>query len=174
MWDALPERSACSYPAASFRQTTAPPSTIAGFWRATSETAEHHRLSVTHRPRSTAAVGHALRPTERLIFGAPTAGTPLLQADQTIGIGLPRKALVWEDASGVWSLQLIQRAARHALGHDPADVVHAIRRRPSEIRQLRQAVDPATRSSARSLRLAQTREMLPNGPVTNMSKDSRP
>jgi hypothetical protein len=59
-----------------------------------------------------AAVGHALRPTERLIFGAPTAGTPLLQTDQTIGIGLPLKALVWEDASGVWSLQLIQRGWR--------------------------------------------------------------
>jgi hypothetical protein len=64
-------------------------------------------------------------------------------------------------------------AARHALGHDTADVVHAIRRRPSEIRQLRQAVDPATRSSARSPRLAQTREMLPNGPATNTSKDCR-
>src|SRR5262249_30822640 len=50
--------------------------------------------------------------SEGAVLGAPTAGTPIPRADQTIGIGLPRKALVWEDASGVWSLQLIQRGWR--------------------------------------------------------------
>jgi uncharacterized protein (DUF302 family) len=44
-----------------------------------------------------------LRPTELLIFGNAAAGTPLMQAAQTIGIDLPLKALAWEDASGrVW------------------------------------------------------------------------
>jgi uncharacterized protein (DUF302 family) len=44
-----------------------------------------------------------LRPTELLIFGNARGGTPLMQADQTIGIDLPLKALVWEDAGGkVW------------------------------------------------------------------------
>jgi len=44
-----------------------------------------------------------MRPTELLIFGNATAGTPLMQATQTIGIDLPLKALAWEDASGrVW------------------------------------------------------------------------
>ena len=47
-----------------------------------------------------AAVGMELRPTEVLIFGNPQAGTPLMQAVQTIGIDLPLKALVWQDESG--------------------------------------------------------------------------
>ena len=46
------------------------------------------------------AVGMKLRPTEVLIFGNPQAGTPLMQAVQTIGIDLPLKALVWQDESG--------------------------------------------------------------------------
>jgi uncharacterized protein (DUF302 family) len=47
-----------------------------------------------------AAVGLALPPTEVLVFGNPRAGTPLMQAAQTIGIDLPLRALVWRDASG--------------------------------------------------------------------------
>ena len=47
-----------------------------------------------------AAVGLPLRPTEVLIFGNANGGTPLMQAVQTIGIDLPLKALVWQDASG--------------------------------------------------------------------------
>ena len=43
-----------------------------------------------------AAVGMELRPTEVLILGNPRAGTPLIQALQTIGIDLPLKALVWQ------------------------------------------------------------------------------
>src|SRR3712207_4267738 len=45
-------------------------------------------------------VGLELRPTEVLIFGNPRAGTPLMQAAQTIGIDLPLKALVWQDQIG--------------------------------------------------------------------------
>jgi uncharacterized protein (DUF302 family) len=41
-----------------------------------------------------------LRPTELLIFGNAKGGTPLMQAEQTIGIDLPLKTLVWQDASG--------------------------------------------------------------------------
>jgi uncharacterized protein (DUF302 family) len=47
-----------------------------------------------------AAAGLSLRPTEVLIFGNAKGGTPLMQAMQTIGIDLPLKALVWQDASG--------------------------------------------------------------------------
>ena len=48
-------------------------------------------------------VGLELRPTELLIFGAARGGTPLMQAQQSIGIDLPLKALAWEDAAGkVW------------------------------------------------------------------------
>ena len=47
-----------------------------------------------------AEAGLALRPTELIIFGNARGGTPLMQSVQTVGIDLPLKALVWEDASG--------------------------------------------------------------------------
>jgi uncharacterized protein (DUF302 family) len=47
-----------------------------------------------------AKTGMELRPTEVVLFGNPRAGTPLMQAAQTIGIDLPLKALVWQDAGG--------------------------------------------------------------------------
>ena len=47
-----------------------------------------------------AAVGMPLRPTELLIFGNARGGTPLMQAEQTVGIDLPLKALAFEDAAG--------------------------------------------------------------------------
>ena len=50
-----------------------------------------------------ARVGQTIRPTEVLIFGNPQGGTPFIQCAQTVGIDLPLKALVWQDASGqVW------------------------------------------------------------------------
>ena len=50
-----------------------------------------------------AKVGKTLRPTEVLIFGNPQGGTPFIECAQTVGIDLPLKVLVWEDATGqVW------------------------------------------------------------------------
>jgi uncharacterized protein (DUF302 family) len=50
-----------------------------------------------------ASVAMPLRPTELLIFGNPKAGTPLMQANQSIGIDLPLKILGWQDERGkVW------------------------------------------------------------------------
>ena len=50
-----------------------------------------------------AEAGLELRPTELIIFGNARGGTPLMQSVQTVGIDLPLKALVWEDASGtIW------------------------------------------------------------------------
>ena len=50
-----------------------------------------------------AKIGKKLRSTELLIFGNPQGGTPFMECNQTVGIDLPLKALVWEDASGqVW------------------------------------------------------------------------
>jgi uncharacterized protein (DUF302 family) len=46
-----------------------------------------------------AAVGLSLRPTDLLIFGNAKGGTPLMQSAQTIGIDLPLKVLVWQDAA---------------------------------------------------------------------------
>jgi uncharacterized protein (DUF302 family) len=46
-----------------------------------------------------ASVGMPLRPTTVVIFGNPAAGTPLMQSDQRVGLDLPLKALIWEDAN---------------------------------------------------------------------------
>ena len=47
-----------------------------------------------------AVVGLKLPPTELIIFGNARGGSPLMQSVQTVGIDLPLKALVWEDAAG--------------------------------------------------------------------------
>jgi uncharacterized protein (DUF302 family) len=50
-----------------------------------------------------ARAGLELRPEQMLVFGNPKAGTPLLQAEPVVGLDLPLKALVFEDAAGkVW------------------------------------------------------------------------
>jgi uncharacterized protein (DUF302 family) len=50
-----------------------------------------------------AKIGKTLLPTELLIFGNPQGGTPFMACAQSVGIDLPLKALVWEDASAqVW------------------------------------------------------------------------
>jgi uncharacterized protein (DUF302 family) len=65
-----------------------------------------HGMSVMARINHAALASEAglsLRPTEVVIFGNPRGGTPLMQASQTIGIDLPLKALVWQDAAGeIW------------------------------------------------------------------------
>src|SRR5438132_13736683 len=66
-----------------------------------------------------AEAGLALRPTELIIFGNARGGTPLMQSVQTVGIDLPLKALVWEDASGATWLSYNEPgwiAHRHGLG----------------------------------------------------------
>jgi uncharacterized protein (DUF302 family) len=47
-----------------------------------------------------ARAGLTMRPEQLLIFGNPKAGTPLMQAQPTVGLDLPLKALIWEDAEG--------------------------------------------------------------------------
>jgi uncharacterized protein (DUF302 family) len=54
---------------------------------------------IDHAAGATSA-GLELRPTTLVVFGNPVAGTPLMQAAQTVGIDLPLKALVWQDAQG--------------------------------------------------------------------------
>lgn len=65
------------------------------------------------------AAGLSLRPTELIVFGNGKGGTPLMQANQTAGIDLPLKALVYEDAAGkVWLAynDPVWIAQRHGLG----------------------------------------------------------
>ncbi len=71
-------------------------------------------------------VGMALRPTQVLIFGNAKGGTPLMQSDQTVGIDLPLKVLVWEDADGKTWLSYNDPkwiAQRHGLGADADRVI---------------------------------------------------
>jgi uncharacterized protein (DUF302 family) len=76
-----------------------------------------------------AAVGLPLRPTQLLVFGNAKGGTPLMQAAQTIGIDLPLKALVYEDAAGKTWLAYNDPAwlaQRHGLGQEVEPTVKAL------------------------------------------------
>jgi uncharacterized protein (DUF302 family) len=75
------------------------------------------------------AVGLALRPTELLIFGNARGGTLPMQTVQTLGIDLPLKALVWEDAAQVTWLSYNEPqwlAARHGVASAVAGPVKAL------------------------------------------------
>ncbi len=66
-------------------------------------------------------VGQSLRPTTLLIFGNPAIGSQLMAASQSIGLDLPLKALVFEDADGVICVEyndINYLARRHGI---PAD-----------------------------------------------------
>jgi uncharacterized protein (DUF302 family) len=68
-----------------------------------------------------AAVGLSLLPTDLLVFGNAKGGTPLMQTAQTVGIDLPLKVLVWQDASGKTWVSYNDPswiAKRHVLGPD--------------------------------------------------------
>jgi uncharacterized protein (DUF302 family) len=76
-----------------------------------------------------AEVGLTLRPTELLVFGNAKGGTPLMQANQTVGIDLPLKALVWQDGSGKTLVSYNDPrwlAERHALGTEVNPAVNAM------------------------------------------------
>jgi len=76
-----------------------------------------------------AAVGLPLRPTDLLIFGVARGGTPLVPSVQTIGIDLPLKALVWQDASGkVWLSynDPASLAKRHGAGAGTEPIIRAM------------------------------------------------
>ena len=81
-------------------------------------------LSVLARVDHAAAAAEAgmdLGPTDLLVFGNPKGGTPLMQANQTMGIDLPLKALVWQDRQGKTWLGYNDPgwlAARHGVEND--------------------------------------------------------
>jgi uncharacterized protein (DUF302 family) len=74
-------------------------------------------------------VGLPLRPTELVIFGNAKGGTPLMQSNQEIGIDLPLKALVWQDATdNTWISynDPAWLAKRHGLGQEVEAPVKAM------------------------------------------------
>ncbi len=66
-----------------------------------------------------ASIGLPLRSTEVVIFGNPMGGTALMQDQQSAGIDLPLKALVWEDADGKTWLAYNDPAWIASDGHTP-------------------------------------------------------
>ncbi len=91
-----------------------------------------HNMTVFARidhAANAAAAGMPLRPTEVVLFGNPKGGTVLMQDQQTAGIDLPLKALVWEDAGGKAWLGYTDPhwlAQRHGLGGKSATAVAAM------------------------------------------------
>ena len=82
--------------------------------------------------------GVELRPTELIIFGNARGGTPLMQSVQTVGIDLPLKVLVWQDAAGktwisynepAWIAQRHGIADAQAVVNKMADLLSAISRK---------------------------------------------
>jgi uncharacterized protein (DUF302 family) len=76
-----------------------------------------------------ASVGLPLRATEVVIFGNPKGGTALMQDQQSAGIDLPLKALVFEDAEGkAWCAynDPMWIADRHGLGAASRPAVKAM------------------------------------------------
>jgi len=47
-----------------------------------------------------ASVDESLGKTHLLLFGNPKLGTPLMRSARSIGMDLPMKVLIWEDADG--------------------------------------------------------------------------
>ena len=88
---------------------------------------------IDHAGHATRA-GLELRPTQVLLFGKPSLGTRLMQAEQTLAIDLPSKVLAWQDDSGV--VRLGYRDLRVT-----AAGLHAAR---AAVEELAGAVDAAT------------------------------
>jgi len=84
-----------------------------------------------------AEAGLTLPPTKLIIFGNARGGTPLMQSAQTVGIDLPLKILVWQDAANTTWLSYNQPewiAQRHGIANAEdtvtkmADLLNAISR----------------------------------------------
>jgi uncharacterized protein (DUF302 family) len=78
-------------------------------------------------------VGLDLRPTTLFLFGNPEVGSRLMAARQTVGIDLPMKLLVWEDAEG----------AVHVAYQDPAWIAqrHDVRDMDDIVEKMQAALD---------------------------------
>lgn len=57
-------------------------------------------FAVIDHAKGAASIDADLRPTTLIIFGNPKGGTPLMQANQLLGIELPLKILIAEQADG--------------------------------------------------------------------------
>ena len=81
-----------------------------------------------------------LNDIQLVIFGNPLLGTPLMQANPTIGIDLPMKVLVWEDAQGkVW---VAYNDPRYMVGR------HGVENRDEIVAKMNKALENMTNAAA--------------------------
>lgn len=81
-------------------------------------------------------VGLHMRPTTVVVFGSARAGTPLMRAEQTLGLDLPLRALVYEDAAGKAAIAYHETgriAARHGLAPEAFPTIAAVTKLLSEV-----------------------------------------
>lgn len=114
--------------------------------RLTNKLQENSRMTIfaqiSHSDNA-AAGGSTLRPTELILFGNATQGTSLLACNQTVGIDLPMKVLIWEDADGqVWFTynDPAYLFSRHHLEDCGANSEAAMRRLSTALSNLAQSV----------------------------------
>ena len=85
-------------------------------------------FAVVDHSGEAAAAGLRLRETKVVIFGAPQAGTPVMQAAPLAALDLPLKILVW-DLDGKTQMSYAPPAAlaaRYGLGEDLAARLAAV------------------------------------------------
>ena len=61
-------------------------------------------FAVIDHAAGAASIDQPLRPTTLVIFGNPRGGTPLMQAEQRLGLELPLKMLVVQEEAGAVSI----------------------------------------------------------------------
>ncbi|MCK5819933.1 MAG: DUF302 domain-containing protein [Psychromonas sp.] len=60
-------------------------------------------FKIIHHSENATKIGATLRDSQLIIFGNPKAGSSLMECEQSIGIDLPLKALIWQDSKNdVW------------------------------------------------------------------------
>ena len=85
--------------------------------------------------------GLTLRPTTLVIAGNPAAGTPLMQTDQTMGVELPLRFLVWQGDDG-----------RARVSYDPIRAVaarHALAGRDEVLSRMTTAIDAIVKDATK-------------------------
>ena len=99
LWAQQPSAAAHATGLATSVSATSFDSTLARLERAITAKGLTIAARVDHAAAATRA-GLTLRPTTLVIAGNPAAGTPLMIADQTMGVELPLRFLVWQGEDG--------------------------------------------------------------------------
>ncbi|CAH9016767.1 DUF302 domain-containing protein [Candidatus Nitrosacidococcus sp. I8] len=96
-----------------------------------------HIFTIIDHSASAKKHGRELNPTQLIIFGNPkTGGTGLMEENQTIGIDLPAKILVWRDNEGITHITYNDMqwiANRHHFTDKNIDIINRLNKVISEI-----------------------------------------